>query len=242
MFTETVKPPVRRGPGRPPGPTADGLRTRKRLYGVAIELISARGYDAATLRDIADAAGVSVGLLYKHFPSKRAVVLALYDELSADYAREAATMPRGRWRDRYVFALRISLRVLGPHRRALSSLVPVLVGDPLDGVFGPSTAFSRERVVPVFDAAIRGASDAPKAELAGPLGRLLYLIHLAVLLWWVLDKSPRQRATTALVALIERALPLASIALRVGPVRRVVRSGDELFREALFQDASASSA
>ena len=242
MFTETVKTPVRRRPGRPPGPTADGLRTRKRLYDAAIELISARGYDAATLRDVADAAEVSVGLLYKYFPSKRAVVLALYDELSADFAREAARMPRGPWRQRYVFALRTSLRVLGPHRRALSSLVPVLVGDPEDGVFGPSTAFSRDRIVPVFDVAIRGASDAPKPELVGPLGRLLYLVHLAVLLWWVLDKSPRQRATPALVALIERALPLASLALRVGPVRSILRTGDELFREALFQDASVSTA
>ena len=241
MFTETVKAPVRRRPGRPSGPTADGLRTRRRLYDAAVELITERGYDEATLRDVAGAAGVSVGLLYKYFPSKRAVVLALYDELSADYAREAVTMTRGRWRERYVFALRTSLRVLGPHRRALSRLVPVLVGDPEDGVFGPSTAFSRERVVPVFDAAIREASDAPKADLAAPLGRLLYLIHLAVLLWWVLDKSPRQRATAALVALIERALPLASLALRVGPVRSIVRSGDALFREALFDNAEISS-
>ena len=58
-------------------------------------LIAARGYEATTLRDIAKEAGVSVGLLYRYFPSKQAVVIALYDELSAEYARQAADMPPG---------------------------------------------------------------------------------------------------------------------------------------------------
>ena len=46
-----------------------------------MRLIAERGYDATTLRDVAERAGVSAGLLYRYFPSKRAVVLALYDEL-----------------------------------------------------------------------------------------------------------------------------------------------------------------
>jgi len=45
-------------------------------------LIGERGYDAATLRDVAARAGVSPALLYRYFPNKRSVVLALYDELS----------------------------------------------------------------------------------------------------------------------------------------------------------------
>jgi AcrR family transcriptional regulator len=244
MFTTNVKPPVgsanaRRGPGRPPGPTPQGLEARKRLYDAAIRLISERGYDETTLRDVAEAAGVSVGLLYRYFPSKRSVVLALYEELSADYAREAGTMAPGKWRDRFLFALKTSLRVLRPHRRALSALVPVLIGDAEEGLFAANTAFSRLRVQKVFHEAVSGASDAPKPDLAGPLGRLLYLVHLAVLLWWLLDKSPAQRASTGLVALIQQAMPSAAVALRLAPVRSIVRSGDALFREALFDDAPA---
>ena len=34
----------------------------------------------------------------------------------------------------------------------------------------------------------------PKPPLATAIGRLLYLVHLAVLLWWLLDRSPKQRA------------------------------------------------
>ena len=179
-------------------------------------------------------ANVSVGLLYRYFPSKQAVILAFYDELSADFARQAAGMPPGRWRDRFIFALTTSLRVLEPHRVALQALAPVLVGDPDEGVFSERTAFSRQRVQPVFEDAVVGATDAPKQPLAAALGRLLYLVHLAVLLWWLFDKSSRQRATSALVSLTEQLLPSATLALRVPPVRRFVIAVDGLIREALF--------
>jgi len=231
MFTQNVN--VRKR-GRPPGPTSQGAAARDRLYATAIRLIAARGYEETTLREIAKEAKVSVGLLYRYFPSKQAVVIALYDELSTEYGRQAADMPRGRWRDRFIFALNTSLQVLEPHQLALRALTPVLVGDPEERIFSPSTAFSRLRVQRVFEEAVTGATDAPNPPLAEALGRLLYLVHLAVLLWWLLDKSTKQRATSALVALTRQLLPSAALALRVPPVRRFVLSVDELIREALF--------
>jgi AcrR family transcriptional regulator len=237
MFTENVNVKKR---GRPAGQSARGAATRDHLYATALKLIAARGYDATTLRDIAKDAGVSVGLLYRYFPSKQAVVLALYDDLSADYARQAEAMPPGKWRDRFVFALTTSLRVLEPHQRALRALTPVLVSDPDEGIFSASTAFSRLRVQQVFEAAVTGARDAPARPLAEALGRVLYLVHLAVLLWWLLDKSAQQRATTALVALTQQLLPSASLALRVPPVRRFVLAVDGLLREAVFGTPAAS--
>jgi len=195
-----------------------------------------QGYESTTLRDVAKEAGVSVGLLYRYFPSKRAVIVALYDELSAEYARRAQEMPRGRWRDRFAFALRTSLQVLEPHRIALRALIPVLVGDPEEGVFAQSAAHSRVRVLRVFEEAVAGSTDAPAGTLAHAIGRLLYMVHLAVLLWWLLDKSTKQRATAALVSLFEQVLPSAGLTLRLPPVRRFVMSADALLREALFDD------
>jgi AcrR family transcriptional regulator len=197
-------------------------------------MISGRGYEATTLREIAREAGVSVGLLYRYFPSKQAVLIALYDELSQDFARRTASMTSGRWRDRFIFALDTSLRVLQPHRMTLRALIPVLLGDPDDGVFAAGTAFSRRRVQQVFEEAVTGSSDSPKSPLAAALGRLLYLTHLAVLLWWLLDKTPRQRATGALVALIAQLLPSAALTLRLPSIRRFVLAIDELICEALF--------
>jgi AcrR family transcriptional regulator len=231
MFTQNSKPRPR---GRPPGRTAEGDATRRRLYETAIGLIGERGFEATTLRDVASRAGVSVGLLYRYFPSKRSIVLALYDDLSDTFAREAAGLPPGKWRDRFASALETSLRVLGPHRVTLRALAPVMVGDVEEGVFAQSTAFSRRRVQAVFQSAALGATDAPAPRLAEAVGSLLYLLHLAVILWWLLDKSPAQRATRGLVGLLRQVLPSAALTLRLPPVRRFVQSADQLLRDALL--------
>ena len=229
MITKNSKPGRR---GRPPGRTAEGEATRGRLYRTAIELINERGYEGATLRDVAARARVSSTLLYRYFPNKRAVVLALYDDLSEAFAR-GTTLPAGRWRDRFIHALGSSLEVLAPHRVTLRALAPVMVGDTEEGVFAEHTTFSRERVPGVFRDAVAGAKDAPAPALAEALGRLLYLLHLGVVLWWLLDRSPRQRATNALVSLLERVMPSAALALKLPVVRGFVTSADHLFVEAL---------
>lgn len=236
MFTKSVKPGTR---GRPRGLSAQGTAARDRLYATAVQMIGTRGYDATTLREIAREAGVSAGLLYRYFPSKQAVVIALYDELSAAYEREAAGLRPGKWRDRFIVALTTSLAVLEPHQVALRALTPVLVGDPAEGIFSERTAFSRARVQRVFETAVSGASDAPSAPLAGALGRLLYLVHLGVLLFWLLDKTPGRRAAGSLVALLKGLLPSVGLALRVPSVRRFVISIDALVREALFGEPVA---
>ena len=158
MFTKNIR---RRKRGRPPGQSPQGAAARDRLYETAIRMISERGYEATTLRDIANAAHVSVGLLYRYFPGKQAVIIALYEELSRDFARQAAAMKPGKWRERFLFSLETSLRALRPHRTTLRALIPVLIGDPDDGVFAEGTAFSRVRVQQVFEDAVAGAADSP---------------------------------------------------------------------------------
>lgn len=124
-------------------------------------------------------------------------------------------------------------------RESLAALTPVLVGDANEGLFAPSTAFSRERVMGVFVAAVEGASDRPKGKDAQALGRVLYVLHLAVILWWLLDKGPGQRATSRLIALLETLLPIAAQTLRLSAARRFVQSADLMCREGLFGEEGA---
>ena len=236
VFTKNVKPRRR---GRPKGETPQGAAAREHLYTTALSLIAERGYNPTTLRDIAAKAGVSVGLMYRYFPSKQAVVLALYDQLSTAYVESTRQLPPGKWRERFGFALRASIGVLEPHRNALRALTPVLVGDPDEGIFAAETAFSRIRVQQVFQEAVTGANDAPPAPLGIALGRMLYLVHLAVLLWWLLDRSARQRSTQALMTLTEQLLPSASLALRLPAVRRFVQAVDELVQTTLVEPVPA---
>jgi len=61
-------------------PQARGLATRKRLLVCAEQRFGAKGYEATSMNEIADTAGVGVGTLYHHFSDKRALLLALIDD------------------------------------------------------------------------------------------------------------------------------------------------------------------
>jgi AcrR family transcriptional regulator len=49
----------------------DGSATRRRILQIALTLMSQRGVDGTSMRDLAGAAGLNVASLYHYFPSKR---------------------------------------------------------------------------------------------------------------------------------------------------------------------------
>ena len=57
-------------------------RRREQLLEVALTLFAQRGFNATTMDDIAEAAGVTKPLLYQHFDSKRALYLELVGSVS----------------------------------------------------------------------------------------------------------------------------------------------------------------
>src|SRR5688572_4819882 len=72
--------------------------TRQRILEAAHTLFAAQGFEAATTRDLARAAGIGVGTLFNYFPTKEAVAHCLLSEAYAlaarkfesDLARDAA--------------------------------------------------------------------------------------------------------------------------------------------------------
>jgi len=58
---------------------------------------------------------------------------------------------------------------------------------------------------------------------------LSYVAHLAIILWWLLDRSPDQSATKALVALRRQLLPSVALTPHVRTLRGFVQSANALF-------------
>lgn len=69
---------------------ADAKRNREQLVAAAREAFTERG-SAASLEDIARRAGVGVGTLYRHFPTRQALVEAVYVEEVEALCRSAST-------------------------------------------------------------------------------------------------------------------------------------------------------
>ena len=66
-------------PARAPAPPAAPPSTRDRIVEAALRLFSERGTAAVSVREVADAAGVTVPGLYYHFASKADLIRAVYD-------------------------------------------------------------------------------------------------------------------------------------------------------------------
>jgi AcrR family transcriptional regulator len=67
---------------------ADAKRNHERLISAALETFADRGADSASLEEIARRAGVGIGTLYRHFPTRQALLEAVYqDQIEALRAR-----------------------------------------------------------------------------------------------------------------------------------------------------------
>ena len=81
-----------RAASAPTSGTGNGTSTRDRILETALRLYSERGTARVSMRELADAAGVTVPGLYYHFASKAELIQALY--LMRGYGtREAVELP-----------------------------------------------------------------------------------------------------------------------------------------------------
>ena len=67
--------------GRPRA--TDSGDTKRRILDIAREMFSVHGYEVATNRDIASAAGITSGALYHYFGSKLDLYLAVHEDVQA---------------------------------------------------------------------------------------------------------------------------------------------------------------
>jgi len=59
---------------------SDGARTEEAIRHAAVELIATRGFEAMTLRELADKVGIQPGSIYRYFPSKGQLLVDLLVE------------------------------------------------------------------------------------------------------------------------------------------------------------------
>jgi AcrR family transcriptional regulator len=170
---------------------ARGEATRAALVRVGLDLFGARGFDAASTRAIAAAAGTNVASIAYHFGGKEGLRLACADHVAATIratlgpatseAAEFARLTPAAARTRLAQAIEAIIRfiVVSPDAQAIARFV-------LREQFEPSAAFERfyagafaplhERVCAIWAAATGAEADSVETRLAtlAMLGQVLY--------------------------------------------------------------------
>jgi len=218
-------------------PPNKGERTKQRILDSALELFREHGYEATTMRMVAEAAGVSLGNTYYYFASKDLLLQAFYREVhEAHVAAATPALARARTlHDRLLAVMLAKLDVIEPYHR-FSALMFRSAADPESPLnpFHPASADIAREGANLFAEALTGSSTKLPKELAAELPDLLWTYSMGVVLYWIHDRSPRRQKTRRL---IERTVELTTTAIKLAanpllrPLRRKVL---DLVRELRF--------
>jgi len=176
--------------------------TRRKIYEAAMELFREKGFEQATMRDIAAKAGVALGGAYYYFSSKDAIVLAFYREMqeSSNELVLEALAGRTKLKDRIRCVLEKRLELLAPNRKFCAALFRHAPdgADPLSP-FSEETKPIREGAIEHMRIAIEGGELKVPPDLKPRLPHLLWLYQMALIMFWLYDRSPNQERTRRLL-------------------------------------------
>lgn len=211
--------------------------TRARILNAALTIFRERGFEKATMREIAEAAEVATGAAYYYFDSKDAIVSAFYIQAQSDMAHliEAKLVRSKTLESRLRAILLQKFEYFAPNRKLLGALSAH--ADPEH----PLSPFSRE-TEPIraadqafFEQAMRDSGVKLPRDIQPYLPRLLWLYQMGLILFWVYDRSPNQRRTWAL---LEGTLRMLLLTLRLSslPILRPMHRLAAPLLHAVFED------
>ncbi|HEX5052291.1 MAG TPA: TetR family transcriptional regulator, partial [Planctomycetota bacterium] len=182
------------------GELSKGERTKERIVEAALELFRRDGYEATTMRAVAEAAGVALGNAYYYFASKDLLLQAFYQEVhEAHVAASAPVLAAQRGlRERLLGVMLAKVEVIEPYHH-FSALMFRSAADPKSPLnpFHPASATIRSEGEQLFAQVLEGVK-LPKA-LRHELPALLWTYSMGILLYWIHDDSAGRERTRAMV-------------------------------------------
>ena len=202
--------------------------TRALILETALRLFRERGFEETTMRVIAEEAGVSLGNAYYYFRSKDEMIHSFYKRLQEEQllACEGILQTERSLKNRISGLIRAQLAIVSPYHRLFMSLFKI-AADPSNSLnpFSEETREVREPCINRFADAVVGADEKVPDDLKAELPFLLWLYHLAIVLFWIYDRSPGFVRTYRLLELsseiICNLISIASMPLLV-PLRKSV--------------------
>ena len=212
-----------------PPKTRRGATSRATILGAALELFQERGYEATTMRAIADRAGVSLGSSYHYFPSKEHLVLEFYRHTHVLHAAAIAPL-LAREKDlaaRLRGTIRAVVITCEPFHTVAGSIFSTVVdpSSPLNP-FGAASTPLRDEVVQLYAEVVHGSDARIPPDIAEQLPLMLWLYQMAILYFWIFDRSPGRLRTLEVIDettdLIVRLIGLANLPVLRGSRKRVL--------------------
>src|ERR1700735_3817960 len=188
--------------------------TRTRILEAALAVFRERGFERATMREIATAAEVAVGAAYYYFESKDAIVMAFYERSQSEMrARIEASLAESKTLDQRLQAIiSTKFECFGPNRKLLGALSAHSDPEHPLSPFSKETAAIREQDIGFFDNAVVDSKVRLPVDIKPYLPRLLWFYQMGFVLFWVYDRSDGQKRT---MLLYQKTLKMILVTLRL---------------------------
>jgi AcrR family transcriptional regulator len=215
--------------------TAKAERTRTAIIDAALELFRERGYDATTMRSIAESAGVSVGNAYYYFASKEELIQGLYDSTQEQHGAAVAPIleTTSDLEARIVATATSWIDLMQPYHPFAGKFFKY-AAEPTSPLspFSPESSPARASAVQLWRTVLQGSDAKVPRKLQAEIPELLWLFHMVVVMFWVYDQTPGSAATRRLVAriapMIVKAIALARLPIVRGLLDDVIGVVNEL--------------
>jgi AcrR family transcriptional regulator len=208
--------------------------TKRVILQAAVDLLTEHGFDGASMKQIARAAGIGDATIYKYFPTKEKLVLGYFEQAIGLALADTHATKRF---DTYTLQERLQRLVdallarLLPDRefvavaQGLVAKAPMLLlGDALPG------KLELKQAVVAFLEAAETSGEIPPFDFKPLLGGLFVVYLFAVIVYWLKDRSDEFADTTRLVDLT---LAVLAQALQSGLINKLSDLAGFLLRSQL---------
>jgi AcrR family transcriptional regulator len=209
-----------------PALTPRAEQTRTAITEAALALFRDRGYEATTMRAIAERAGVSTGNAYYYFGSKEELIQEFYTRSHADHlAASRAVLEHERdFTARLGGTLRALIDVLAPYH-AFAATFYKHAAEPTSPLspFSRQSSPARDASIALYREVVDGSNARVARDLRDRLPELLWLASMGVILYWVHDTSPGCARTYRLIDGVVPVIGRLVAASRIPVLRAALR-------------------
>jgi len=169
------------------------------------------------MREIAAAAGVATGAAYYYFDSKDALVMAFYERAQAEMHDElvAKLLDCKTLDDWLRTIIGEKFEYFAPNRKLLGTLSSHSDPEHPLSPFSEETRSIRDSDMAFFALAVAESGVKLPKDIQPYLPRLLWMYQMGLILFWVFDKSPKQRKTKML---FDQTLKMLLLTLRLASI------------------------
>lgn len=205
--------------------TVKSEETRDRILNAALTLFRERGFESATMRDIAEEAGVATGAAYYYYVSKDAIVMDFYRRSCTEMQPEieAALVHANGLKRRLRELIRVKFIHFGSNRGVLRALLRN-GADPKHPLspFSPETKEIRDIDIAWFRRILVDCGMRIPRDLEPHLPGILWFFQMGVIFYWVIDESTDQTRSNRLLDLAVKSVT-SLIRVSALPLMRPVR-------------------